>query len=155
MSIGVGATLSEKKVEKKETNSWISSFAVFGESVWALTFAFVLLLIAVGISFWLDTPGSSTSSDPYDKLGPLPSIDPPHIYHVPTDIAFTDEIMAAYKKDGVVAVRGLIGPELQPPDRNTSRATSKESRSNDRVSVSHRLPWCTFGIHQMLQISTG
>jgi ABC-type microcin C transport system permease subunit YejB len=111
MNTGAGETRSEKKMEKKEINSWMSSFAVFGESVWALTFSFLLLLIAVGISFWLDTPGSSTS-DPYDKLGPVPSINPPHIYHVPTDVAITDEIMAAYKRDGVVAVSGLIGPEL-------------------------------------------
>jgi ectoine hydroxylase-related dioxygenase (phytanoyl-CoA dioxygenase family) len=111
MSTESGAMRNEKSMEKKETNSWISSFAVFGDSVWALTISFLLLLIAVGISFCLDTPASSTS-DPYDKLGPVPSIDPPHIYHVPTDVAFTDEIMAAYKRDGVVAVRGLIGPEL-------------------------------------------
>jgi ectoine hydroxylase-related dioxygenase (phytanoyl-CoA dioxygenase family) len=111
MSTKADATRSEKSMAKKETNTWISRFAVFGESVWALSFSFLLLLIAVGISFWLDTPGNSTS-DPYDALGPVPSIDPPHIYHVPTDVAFTDEIMAAYKRDGVVAVRGLIGPEL-------------------------------------------
>jgi hypothetical protein len=113
MSTEVGAKRSEKSMEKKETNSWISSFAVFGESVWALAFSFLLLLISVGISLWLDSPGISTSNvNPYDKLGPVPSIDPPHIYHMPTDVAFTDEILTAYKRDGVVAVRGLIGPEL-------------------------------------------
>lgn len=93
----------------KEPKSWASNVAVFGDSAWALGFSFLLLLVAVAVSLWLETQDSSRPSDPYDKLGPVPATDPPHIYHISAGI---NVIRDAYKRDGVVAVRGLIEPEL-------------------------------------------
>jgi len=63
----------------------------------------------------------------YEKLGPIPSIDPPHIYDVRSRRDSTQrgmggddgsnsivdaEMIEAYRKDGVIAIRGLVDDEL-------------------------------------------
>lgn len=146
--------------------SWISSIAIFGDSFIALIVSFVLFVLSVGISLYLhkynnDNHISSTSlSSSYNhphyehqrhkpttvmdsqllvsSLGPIPQIDPPNIYAIPSNhynnnneqsndannnvdkkppqqlpvFELSDEMRTAFEKDGVVAIRGLLSTDL-------------------------------------------
>jgi hypothetical protein len=141
--------------------SWnvFSSLAIFGDSSAALTASFVLLVLAIGVSFWMDQPSTvqslfqpplfqppptsptmslqlqqeeDSSIHNYAKLGPIPMIDPPHIFEINTchnndkkghpelptssslssSILLAEEMRISFEKDGVIAIRGLLPPEL-------------------------------------------
>lgn len=96
----------------------VSRLAILGDSPVSLGLSFVLLLLSAGVSFWLDRYGSlqGAAPDPYEKLGPVPTVDPPQIFTI--DIRetngplITDTLREAYRRDGVIAVRGLVDEAL-------------------------------------------
>ena len=104
----VGANTSSR-------SSFLSSLAVFGDSVWALVLSFALLAIAIGVALYLDN--DATTLDPveeaYAKLPPTPRIAPPKIYKVSLGEGplVTKQMQIAFENDGVIAVRGLLTQE--------------------------------------------
>lgn len=105
-------------IASDDAPSMIERLAILGDSGLALIGSFSLLVFAVFVSFLLDedthqVPRDLDNSSPdllYQKLGPVPKIDPPHVYSIEEDSM--DVIQQAYSKDGVVAVRGLIPTTL-------------------------------------------
>jgi hypothetical protein len=98
-------------------SSWLASLAIFGDSSWALLASFGLLVAAVGVALYMDDGiGSSSNVDPfeiaYQQLGPTPKIDPPRIFEFRRGELVTEEMRIAFAKDGVIAVRGILYPEL-------------------------------------------
>ncbi|GAX25890.1 hypothetical protein FisN_6Hh072 [Fistulifera solaris] len=123
-----------------ESSSWIASLALLGDSWGSLFSSAGLLMIALLISYQmehnrlllpqklLDHPFVSAfqsywSQDPYDTLGPVPSIGEAIIYHIQdirTDPEISRQLVEAYAKDGVVAIRGLMDDELLTSLQNES-----------------------------------
>jgi hypothetical protein len=102
--------------KKSSGSSLVSGFAVFGDSIWALVLSFVLLLVAIGVAFYLDrdeTTARNPVDEAYNKLPPTPKIPPAKIYHfISGEGPFvTNEMRLAYENDGVIAVRGLLTSE--------------------------------------------
>lgn len=91
----------------------LSRVAILGDSPSALFTAFALFGLALGIVWNQNTRVSP--QDPYAALGPLPQIGPSVIYAAPTDPSEPEvngNMLRLFKKDGVIAVRGLIGDDL-------------------------------------------
>jgi ectoine hydroxylase-related dioxygenase (phytanoyl-CoA dioxygenase family) len=136
--------LRKNRSTEKDAAPKLSNFAVFGDSVWALVLSSLLLLVAVATSLWIDHSAAGDGDgivDLYTQLGPVPVIDPPQIFDILQLDAITDEILSAYKKDGVVAVRGLIEPEVM--DRLDAEANvflEEQRRKND----GHKRPGTQF-----------
>ena len=117
---------------KNKRKEWLNSFALLGDSGSALAVSFVLLLVSIAFSLSLDDEKDfmaylaffkSNYNDPYNRLGPVPSIDPPHIFVLSEDSPKVSETMLdAYLRDGVIAVRGLIDADLM-------KALDQESRN--------------------------
>lgn len=96
---------------------FVERFVVFGDSPLGLAASFILLLVAVGTALWInqeDLSENVSRTAAYKSLGPVPKIDPPKIFVVTPNGSslVTDEIRAAFEKDGVVAVRGLLSRNL-------------------------------------------
>lgn len=108
------AASAPKKSKKSNGSSFLSGLAVFGDSIWALVISFGLLVIAIGLAFYLDDSDEHTPIDPveeaYAKLPPTPKIAPFKIYKVDNNNGpfVTKQMRLAYENDGVVAVRGLL-----------------------------------------------
>jgi hypothetical protein len=100
---------------------WISRLAILGGSPTALAISFCLFLLASFLFL------SIATSNP---LGPVPTMDPPRIFHLtntttvtpqtqhytlthePPVIKLTNEMREEFLKDGVIAVRGLLSEQL-------------------------------------------
>jgi hypothetical protein len=98
-------------------SSWLASLAIFGDSSWALVASFGLLVVAVGVALYMDDGIASNSNDDpfetaYQQLGPIPKIDAPRIFEFRREELVTEEMRIAFAKDGVIAVRGILDPEL-------------------------------------------
>lgn len=129
----LGATRSCNARQSKAANqpffsrleTWIvEHFAVLGDSGTALFASCGIMCLA----WYLRTASSSSISfpsfwrntdltDPYLELGPVPEIGPAIVYMVNGTsrngtLLISDEIRAAYAKDGVVAIRGLLSKEM-------------------------------------------
>lgn len=98
-----------------DKRSWLTSFAVLGDSWLALVASLFILLLAIGVSFHVDSLSSSGQQQQpdqadYEKLGPIPHVDPPTIFranrrtNASTIPLASLGILSAYNKDGVVAV---------------------------------------------------
>jgi hypothetical protein len=95
--------------------AWIRNSALLGDSVTALCFSALLLTVSIILSLSLRV----SSSSPNDSLGPIPTIDPPRIFHIQGNSLLSGEmeeivdlqILNSYKKDGVVAIRGLLSDD--------------------------------------------
>lgn len=121
-TVSTSATTADvDKVSITRTPSVLERLAIFGDSGLALAGSFVVFLLAISASWNLNdnitssivqtANGNSTKFEIlYQKLGPAPAIDPPRVYSI-EDGSF-ESIHQAYKKDGVVAVRGLIPTTL-------------------------------------------
>jgi len=134
------------KSSKTFRTSFLSGLAVFGDSIWALVLSFALLVVAVGVAFYMDAISEPTASDPvaeaYAKLPPTPKIAPPKIYKVTTGERpfVTKQMRLAFENDGVIAVRGLLTPEqigllvtasdqVVPAEQSPEERNSKKRRS--------------------------
>ena len=128
----------------EESSSILSRLALFGDSSIALGCSFGLLLISIGVSFWVDAQSPKTL---YELLGPIPTIGPPIIYNI--SIAetttsttsqqpqqqqswLTKEMKRAYLQDGVIAVRGAIPEDLLVRLDEASRKFMEEQRAKDQ-----------------------
>ena len=154
----------------------LTKLAIFGDSGFALIFSFVMLVAAIGVTVFVDEEGKVQShsnlppmtqsenqhdeqekidfEDLYMKLGPIPEIDPPFIYSIETgdtgDSASMKVIREAYKKDGVVAVRGLIPVELLDRLDLESRQLIAKEQGRKQSSSNHRSKQST-QFHTMYQ----
>lgn len=129
-----------KTVKKKpdgELPSWLSTIAILGESPLSVALSFLLFIFAIASSILVRLGNSAMGvNDPYDSLGPIPEIGPPIIYHYsPNNI---HEITEAYRKDGVVAVRGLIDPDLLMRLNATSSNLVKEKLQARKGNIKRR-----------------
>lgn len=138
---------------------WVSSFAILGDSWTALVASFSVLVIAVLISLnvernpslqllpfrpissWWSRNQEIDWGKAYRSLGPVPDIDPPKIFLVDTAVdaqeksLVTQEIMQAYGKDGVVAIRGLIDDELMDAlDRDSAALVHSPPQGGGKVN---------------------
>lgn len=162
----------------------LEKVAVFGDSGWALLNSSIVLCIAVAVTLVLDEDGSTNNADIsqgngppmtqqqilmaheeedrqrdfddlYKKLGPIPELDPPRVYSIGVDGGDSmEEISEAYKKDGVVAVRGLI-PEglLNRLDIESRQLVAKEQERKHSSSKnnSSKRPQQSMQFHTMYQ----
>ena len=88
--------------------TWIRRSALIGDSPTALCLSALLLIISLAMTLY-------TEKSPYERLGPIPIIDPPRIFSLQSEQmepACERQLLEAYQKDGVVAVRGLVSNEL-------------------------------------------
>lgn len=112
--------------------SCISQLAVLGESSAALGVSFCVLLCAIFFTVWLDLTAKPV--DPYTTLGPVPEIGPPLTYtvHPHQQPYITAEMRNAFKKDGVIAIRGLIDEKLlRRLDLESAQIVNKEKRNRE------------------------
>jgi len=98
---------------------WYANFALFGDSLFALCSSFTLLILSVLILHMdgnLKFPrwGPSPNERAYQKLGPVPDIAPPRIFHLvnKSDNLVSYEMQESFDRDGVICVRGLLDPDL-------------------------------------------
>lgn len=104
--------------------SWISSFAVFGDSPLALALSFLILILSL-VTCWYVAHEAALSPEEktYRKLGAIPRpVGTTVIYQINTSTSttqptavvdqITDAMKRAYRYDGVLAVRGLISQAL-------------------------------------------
>jgi hypothetical protein len=112
-------TVTEKVEDKasdkeQKSKSWLSNLAIFGDSSSALVTSFFLLVISIYAALWMDDGTQSIPPDAYSKLGPVPAIDPPRIFEIKADDPpiVSSEMRAAFEKDGVIAVRGLLSADI-------------------------------------------
>lgn len=106
--------------EEYETKKgWISKLALFGDSGWSLAASSLVLLIALATNWYILSESDSLPPDPYKLLGPVPRIDPPYFFELPESVLqpnsvttttplVSKKMFAAFEKDGVVAIRGLL-----------------------------------------------
>ncbi|VEU42583.1 unnamed protein product [Pseudo-nitzschia multistriata] len=102
--------------------NWYTNLALFGDSSSALFLSFGLLVLSFFISLYMDGNLQSVSWElssterAYRKLGPIPNIAPPRIFHVNDELGdknlVSEEMQEAFDRDGVIAVRGLLDPAL-------------------------------------------
>ena len=108
---------------KGDNMKWYANFALFGDSSLALCFSFALFIISVltsmhmtgdlKFSLWEISP----SERAYQKLGRLPDIAPPRIFHLhlankSDGNLVSREMQESFDRDGVICVRGLLNTEL-------------------------------------------
>jgi hypothetical protein len=128
----------------------LQRIAVFGDSGFALLGSFFLLVLAMTVAWYTDDEASNdrlSSSDTqhhpthsslseersgnfdalYKKLGPVPEMRQARVFSIDRDSM--EDIHAAYKEDGVVAMRGLIDPTLlERLDEVSKTLIEKESK---------------------------
>jgi len=140
--------LSRRTEDGLSNGKFLSRLAVFGDSEIALFCSFLLLVVAVCVSFSAtnDETKSKTGvvsdrhkyqkeenddfAERYNHLGPLPKLDPPRVYSIHDDSI--KSIHKAYQKDGVVAVRGLIPTGLlERLDEESHKLTLQESERKE------------------------
>lgn len=106
---------------RREPSSWITRVAIFGDSPLALFFSMALLLATTGFSWYLQYQDSlSPEEKAYRSLGPLlRPVGPATVFELDAYDETTavvdqisDHMKNAYQQDGVVAIRGLIPPDL-------------------------------------------
>ena len=98
----------EKQVD--DSPSWLK-LAALGDSTTALFCSFALLVMSVVIALAID---DTPEVDPaYQALGPPPKVDPPKIFQFQEGMPLvSDEMRAAFQKNGVIAIRGLLDDDL-------------------------------------------
>jgi hypothetical protein len=111
MTMSQSTKAQKAEIEQHALPLWLSSIALLGDSPVAMFFSVVLFLSSIILSVWIRQNSDFGTSDPYLSLGPIPKLEhPPTIYHYSP--AIIDDLKRAYRKDGVVAVRGLIPDTL-------------------------------------------
>ena len=157
----------KKNEDEFSSDHLLAKLAVFGDSGFALFFSFAMLVVAVAVSLLMDEEGGARGEnsqlngppmtthqqaapheevqqpdfdDLYSNLGPIPEVDPPRVYSVDADDGDSMEtIHEAYKKDGVVAVRGLIPAELLDRlDLESRQLIAKEQERKQSSSSSKK-----------------
>lgn len=123
--------------ERKE-KSWYTNLALFGDSSFALFSSFGLLVLSVVISLYMENNlpfppwDVSPSEKAYRKLGPVPNIEPPKIFHIQDLLRnennlISEEMHQAFERDGIIAVRGLLDASiLNALDEATLEMVSQE-----------------------------
>jgi hypothetical protein len=111
----------------------LSRFAIFGDSSFALGLSFVMLLVSIGVSFWVNQKPKTA----YEQLGPIPKIGPPTIFNVSTETTprqswLTDEMKDAYLQDGVIALRGVVPEDLLVRLEEASQTFLDEQHAHDQ-----------------------
>lgn len=104
--------------KRADSDDLMSKIERLNDSGVALIGSFAMLLLAIYVSNSLNEPTVTIQAQEelpdfehlYKKLGPIPEIDPPRVFSINDDSM--ESIHQAYRKDGVVAVRHLISPEL-------------------------------------------
>jgi len=130
-----------------DEKNWYARLALFGDSILALFSSFGLLVLSFLISFHMDGNLPAYTSVPWDlspsekvyrQLGPTPSIAPPIIFLVDDERQLGDnnlvskEMRAAFDRDGVIAVRGILDPALlSAMDDATQKIVSKEKEKEN------------------------
>ncbi|CAB9505373.1 expressed unknown protein [Seminavis robusta] len=159
---------AQSTATNKETNTpsddgsfrLLERLAILGDSGYALCGSFLLLMVAVAFSWYADGAGSGTAStgtseipalhknkqvnerdfeEMYEQLGPVPEMRPPVVFSIDDDL---DEIHAAYKQEGVVAVRGLVSADLlERLDEASRELITKDpgSKKNQRNKQFHTM----------------
>ena len=127
-----------------DKNQWYKNLALFGESSFALFCSSSLLVLSIVVSLYADGDialaprGLSPSERAYQKLEPLPAITPPKIFHVDhnsdeKDNLVSKELQESFRRDGVVAVRGLIDPALLSAlDGATNKIVLEQQQRNEK-----------------------
>eukprot|EP00536_Pseudo-nitzschia_multiseries_P008326 jgi/Psemu1/287710/fgenesh1_pg.210_\ len=133
--------------DRSDEEGWYRNLALFGDSSLALFSSFGLLVLSFLVSLhmdgnrYLDIPSMrmpwelSPGEKAYRKLGPVPSFPPPRIFRVddnqPADNVnlVSEEMREAFERDGVIAVRGLLDPDLLSSlDDATQRIVSRQKQ---------------------------
>lgn len=120
--------VQQDDVNPQAISSLASKLAIFGDSNVALLASFLMLLVAVFVAVALDPGGDTTSSPtvpessrhvPVDdgtreswKIPVNPNAHGPTIHSYNEALLVTPQIMNEYKRDGVIAVRGLLDKDL-------------------------------------------
>lgn len=118
----VGAQKDDSFAESSMPH-WLRYFAIFGDSTAALGLSFVFLLLSVGTAWFLDEGSSAEFFQPkpvdlaeeaYRKLGPIPNWIETSVpvLEWTEDPSFIRELKASFDRDGVIALRGLLEPNL-------------------------------------------
>ena len=138
---------------------FLQRVAVLGDSGVALLGSFVLLVVAMAVAWYTDEPSpldgpltvkdqhhnrhntmiqdtSSNWDDLYKNLGPVPEMRSAQVLSIERDSM--EDIHLAYKRDGVVAVRGLIDPALLERLDAASRTLMEEKESNKQLGTPSR-----------------
>lgn len=111
---------------------YLSKVALLGDSPLALSISFLFLLVAIYISFWTKD-AINYEHDPYERLGPVPVIDPPVIFSWNGPFSekqfLSPEMHQAFQRDGVIAIRGLLPQNLVEQIDQDSQKLVQEQNS--------------------------
>ena len=134
---------SPEAKRRRSLTDWLTSLAVLGDSGLALVASSVLLSVAIAYSLYVNDDNNNNNDVAYHRLGPVPPVDPPHIFVVAGTRDDDDDnarIRQAFVQDGVVAVRGLLNPALlEALDRESARLVdpTKRKRGTQFHTVVH------------------
>ena len=107
---------NEEEEEKEENeNRFLNNVAVFGSSGWSLLSSFVFLLIAINLKLWVesvDKPAMASETTVLterhrDTLS-THAIREVTFEMSPENPILSEEVLTAYRNEGVIAVRGLL-----------------------------------------------
>jgi hypothetical protein len=124
---------------------WYTNLALFGESNLALFCSFSLLVLSFVISLYADgnlplAPWDLPPSErAYRNLEPLPATIPPQIFHFDNllEHLVSGEMHQSFRRDGVIAVRGLLDPALLSAldDATKEIVLQQQKRNKEKNSV--------------------
>ncbi len=127
-------------MDTDKKGDWYTNLALFGDSNIALFFSFAMFVFSFLVSLHADgklpsVPWSISASDKaYQNLEPLPIIAPAKIFHS-TDLVdnrVSKEIHESFDRDGVIAIRGLLDPELlKALDGATEKIVQEQQSRNE------------------------
>jgi hypothetical protein len=131
----------------KEEKKWYYGLALFGDSTMALAMSGLLFLIALLTSAHVDSNLERLSPEEVDYryLGPTPTIGSPFVFQIeaPLDpnqsMMLSEKMIAAFERDGVIAVRGLIDSKsLDALDSATMKLVTEQQQKN--TAIAHQRP---------------
>jgi Phytanoyl-CoA dioxygenase (PhyH) len=136
-------TESEHGDDKRD--QFLDRLAVFGSSGWGLLASLLLLLVAIAVHMWIDSvdsplppaPAVASRTVPINKEDyTLPTSSIQQVtYELSTDHAIlSEEMMNAYRRDGVIAIRGLLSNEILAAMNPASQqlVTEQQERNTQR-----------------------
>lgn len=109
-----------RNVDLVEKNPILDRIAIFGSSGWALLASFLLLLVAIAVNAWIEGVASPTgirfvgskTAAVKQRTDILPMIRSVSYALSSENPNLPADALAAYQRDGVIAIRGLLSKEL-------------------------------------------
>jgi hypothetical protein len=128
------------------SKDWFQYLALFGDSSCALAFSGALLVVAVMISVSLDGHDGLFPGQPeHQTFESVPDITPAYIFHFDPSITsnadgrwLSEEMLESFERDGVIAVRGIIDPEMLDALDQEATAILDEQKQRDRLKAQER-----------------